>query len=150
MSPSAPAPSSAPPATLRVRIEVPRGAFVKPGHDGRGVDLVSPLPSPFNYGSVPGTHGPDGDPWDAVVLGPRLARGTEVELPVRGRVWFRDGGVDDPKWVVGERPLRTRDKILLVGFFGAYGGLKMLRDLARLRRPDSGLQGLSLGPPPQH
>ena len=48
-------------------IEVPRWSFVKRKDDG-SVDYVSPLPSPFNYGSVPGTLSPDGDPLDALVL----------------------------------------------------------------------------------
>jgi inorganic pyrophosphatase len=37
---------------LDVVIEIPRGSFLKRGSTGR-VDFVSPLPCPFNYGSVP-------------------------------------------------------------------------------------------------
>ena len=37
---------------LEVVIEVPRGSFLKRGSTGR-VDFVSPLPCPYNYGSVP-------------------------------------------------------------------------------------------------
>jgi inorganic pyrophosphatase len=55
---------------LDVLIEVPRGSFVKRGSTGV-VDFVSPLPCPFNYGSVPQYLGLEGDLLDAVVLGPR-------------------------------------------------------------------------------
>lgn len=126
------------PRWLKVRIEVPRGSFVKPSPDGERVDLVAPLPSPFNYGSVLGTAGPDGDPWDAVVLGARLPRGTVVEAPVWGRVDFLDGGQPDPKWVVGAWPPRRRHWAALRVFFVVYGMLKSGRDLLRGRRPQSG------------
>jgi inorganic pyrophosphatase len=59
---------------LDVVIEVPLGSFIKRRDDGR-VDFVSPVPCPFNYGSVPDTLSGDGDRVDAVVLGPRLPRG---------------------------------------------------------------------------
>ncbi|HET9668554.1 MAG TPA: inorganic diphosphatase, partial [Casimicrobiaceae bacterium] len=59
-----------PPAPLvEVVIEVPRGSFVKRGSLGH-VDFVSPLPCPYNYGSVPTHIGLEGDLLDAVVLGP--------------------------------------------------------------------------------
>ena len=62
-----------------VVIEVARGGFVKRGSNGR-VDFISPWPCPFNYGSVPTLLGLDGDLLDAVVLGPRLGRGTQVRV----------------------------------------------------------------------
>ena len=46
-------PRSAPPE-VDVVIEIPRGSFLKRGSTGH-VDFVSPLPCPFNYGSVPAT-----------------------------------------------------------------------------------------------
>ena len=55
-----------------VVIEVPRD-FLKRGTTGH-VDFVSPLPCPFNYGSVP-IVGLEGDLLDALVLGPRLGLG---------------------------------------------------------------------------
>ena len=66
-----------------VRIEVPRFSFVKREADGE-VDFVSPVPCPFNYGSVPGAIAPDGDAPDALVLGPRVAAGAEVDAEEHG------------------------------------------------------------------
>ena len=100
-------------------VEVPRGSFVKWGADG-GVDFVSPLPCPFNYGSAPGVPGADGDPADVVWLGPRRARGTRSRQPVVAVVRFTDRGVTDDKWVCSPRPPRRRDRVVLVMFFRLY------------------------------
>ena len=62
---------------LDVVIEVPRGSFLKRGSTGR-VDFVSPLPCPYNYGSVPQYIGLEGDLLDALVLGPPLPLGTRT------------------------------------------------------------------------
>jgi len=67
---------------LDIVIEVPRGSFLKRGSTGH-VDFISPLPCPFNYGSVPAYVGLEGDLLDALVLGPRLRLGTRV----RARAW---------------------------------------------------------------
>jgi inorganic pyrophosphatase len=67
-----------------VVIEVLQSSFLKRGSTGK-VDFISPLPCPFNYGSVPGYIGLDGDLPDAVVLGPRLALGTKISV----RPWER-------------------------------------------------------------
>ena len=118
------------PTELEVMIEVPRGTFIKRDDAGR-IDYVSPLPCPFNYGSVPGTVSGDGDRLDALVLGTRLARGSRVTLPVVGVVRFIDAGEADPKYICGARPLSQGERLLVAGFFGAYahlkGGLNRLR-----------------------
>jgi inorganic pyrophosphatase len=62
---------------LEIVIEIPRGSFFKRGSKGR-IDFISPLPCPFNYGSVPDYLGLEGDLLDAVVLGPRLPHGSVV------------------------------------------------------------------------
>src|SRR5947207_7598111 len=59
------------PPEVEVVIEVPRGSFLKRGSTGH-VDFISPLPCPFNYGSVPSHIGQEGDLVDALVLGSRL------------------------------------------------------------------------------
>lgn len=118
------------PTELEVMIEVPRGTFIKRDDAGH-LDYVSPLPCPFNYGSVPGTVSGDGDRLDALVLGTRLPRGTRVTLPVVGVVRFIDAGEPDPKYVCGVRPLTPHERLLVAGFFGVYahlkGGLNRLR-----------------------
>ena len=59
------------PPEVEVVIEVPRFSFLKRGSTGH-IDFISPLPCPFNYGSVPTHLGMEGDLLDALVLGPRL------------------------------------------------------------------------------
>jgi inorganic pyrophosphatase len=98
---------------------------VKRGADGR-IDFLSPVPCPFNYGSILGTLGADGDPVDAVVLGPRLALGAEIDARVIGVVRFLDRGAEDDKWVCGDRASR-REKAAVTGFFVLYGALKRVR-----------------------
>ena len=44
------------PPEIEVVIEIPRGSFLKRGSTGH-IDFVSPLPCPFNYGSVPSDLG---------------------------------------------------------------------------------------------
>ena len=107
------------PAAVDVVIEVPRGGFVKRTVGG-GVDYISPLPSPFNYGVVPDSTSPDGDGLDVVVLGPRLPAGHRGRWPVLGVVRFVDDGDVDDKLVCGSGPLRRRDELLLISFFKSY------------------------------
>ncbi|MGZ5027747.1 MAG: inorganic diphosphatase, partial [Methylobacter sp.] len=66
--------------TVEVIIEIPRGSFMKRGSSGE-LDFISPLPCPFNYGSVPAFIGLDSDLLDAVVLGPYLPLGTKLTIP---------------------------------------------------------------------
>ena len=118
------------PEELEVEIDVPLGGFIKRRDDGR-VDFVSPFPCPFNYGSVPGTRAGDGDRLDALVLGPRLARGSRVRATVVACVRFTDAGQDDPKLVCAAWPLRGLDRARIVAFFTIYARAKAL--LNRLR-----------------
>lgn len=106
-------------ARCEVLIEHPRWSVVKRRADGR-VDFVSPLPCPYNYGSVPGVMSGDGDPLDAVVLGPRLAAGTRVVRAVVGVIGFVDAGLDDPKVIFSERPLSPAERRGLERFFQVY------------------------------
>ena len=130
------------PQQVRFIIEVPRGGFIKWGaYDG--VDFLSPLPCPFNYGSAPDHPGQDGDPADVVVLGVRLARGATGQLPVRGRVRFVDQGVRDDKWICAAEPLRRRHRLLVVGFFRFYALPKSLLGAIRRAGP-SQFEGLDL------
>ena len=70
---TSPAPEATPePPEVEVVIEIPRGSFLKRGSTGQ-VDFISPLPCPYNYGSVPKFLGLEGDLLDALVLGPAAA-----------------------------------------------------------------------------
>jgi inorganic pyrophosphatase len=129
------------PSELEVMIEVPRGTFVKRDDDGR-VDYVSPLPCPFNYGSVPNTRSGDGDRLDALVLGPRLARNTRVTLPVLGVVRFLDAGESDPKYICGYGPLGRRDAWLVAGFFASYAHMKGVLNALRGKRGATRYEGI--------
>jgi inorganic pyrophosphatase len=59
------------------------------------VDFISPLPCPFNYGSVPANIGLEGDLFDALVLGPRLALGARIRVTVWRAVISTDRGMTD-------------------------------------------------------
>lgn len=114
------------PDRVRFVVEVPRGGFIKRGADG-GIDYISPLPCPFNYGSAPEHPGQDGDPADVVVLGRRRRAGSTGTLPVWGRVRFLDQGQRDDKWICGEVPPGRRQRLLLRAFFGFYVLPKVLQ-----------------------
>ncbi len=113
-----------------VVIEVPRWSFVKRKLDGR-VDFVSPLPCPYNYGSIVEVVSPDGDPLDALVLGPRLARGHTALGTVRGVMGFCDDGLEDPKVICSALPLTLSDRRGVERFFALYAVMK--RGLVRMR-----------------
>jgi inorganic pyrophosphatase len=131
------------PAETEVVIDAPRFSCVKRRDDG-GVDFVSPLPCPFNYGSVPGTRSGDGDRIDAVVLGARLARGTCVRVRVHGLVRFVDAGADDPKWICSEARPGAADRHQLAAFFTLYALAKRVLNRARGKRGPTRYDGLVL------
>lgn len=116
-----------------VVVDVPRWSFVKRNDDGR-VDFVSPLPSPFNYGHIPGTRADDGESADAVVLGPRLARGTRGPFAIQGKIGFLDAGIEDPKWICASKALSTADRRSVERFFRRYALVKRLINRLRGKR----------------
>lgn len=119
------------PDEVEVRVEVTRGGRIKRRSDGR-VAYLSPFPSPFNYGCVPGTTAPDGEPLDAVVLGPPVPRGTQRRWRVYGVVRFVDGGLPDDKLICGEAPPSPTDARAIERFFARYARIK--HALGRARR----------------
>ena len=123
------------PESVVVRIEVPRGGLIKRELHGEGrIDYVSPIPSPFNYGFVPGSMAEDGDPVDALVLGKKLGVGEEVELPVVAYVRFFDAGKADHKVVVSEQPVTDAQLTRIRAFFRMYAiARRMLNHLQRRR-----------------
>lgn len=123
-------------------IEHPRLAMIKRRSDGR-VDFISPLPCPYNYGSLPGRLAGDGDPVDAVVLGPRLPAGARVRRRVVAVIDFVDDGADDPKVILSTASaLTVGERRGLWAFFWGYSSFK--RALARLRgsRRETRVRGL--------
>jgi inorganic pyrophosphatase len=121
------------PPEVDVLIEVPRGSFLKRGSTGH-IDFVSPLPCPFNYGSVPSHLGLEGDLLDAVVLGPRLALGTRTRVKAWGAVTLRDRGMIDDKLICSSRAPDPSERRRILRFFRFYARCKGLLNLWR-RRP---------------
>ena len=124
--------STAPPE-VEVVIEVPRGSFLKRGSTGH-VDFISPLPCPFNYGSVPKYLGLEGDLLDAVVLGRRLPLGTRIRVKAWGAVILTDRGMTDDKLICSDHPLNSSERRKVLRFFHFYALCKGLLNVWR-RRP---------------
>lgn len=118
---------------VEVIIEVPRGCFLKRGSTGR-IDFVSPLPCPYNYGSVPDYLGLDGDLLDAVVLGPRLPLGTRVCARAWGAVTFIDRGMKDDKLICSHHAPDAQERAAILRFFRFYAKCKAILNMWR-RRP---------------
>ena len=121
------------PPEVDVVIEVPRGSFLKRGSTGH-LDFISPLPCPFNYGSVPAYVGLEGDLLDALVLGPRLPLGSRTRVKAWGAVILTDRGMTDDKLVCSDRPLDPAERRRVLRFFHFYARCKGLLNLWR-RRP---------------
>jgi inorganic pyrophosphatase len=121
------------PPEVEVVIEVPRGSFLKRGSNGH-VDFISPLPCPFNYGSVPSHLGLEDDLLDAVVLGPRLPLATRIRVKAWGAVTLTDRGMSDDKLICSSGPLDLSDRRKVLRFFHFYAKCKGLLNVWR-RRP---------------
>ena len=121
------------PLEVEVVVEIPKGSFIKRGSTGQ-VDFVSPLPCPFNYGSVPNYIGLEGDLLDAVVLGPRLQAGTLLRIKAWGAVTLTDRGMSDDKLVCSAYPLSAAQRRNVLRFFAFYAICKGLLNILR-RRP---------------
>ena len=120
---------------MKVRIETPKFSFFKyqKVDDGYKRVLFSPIPTIFNYGFIEDTLGDDGMEEDAIVLGPRLAQGTMVNLTSPGGVVrFVDDSVQDDKKVfyLGDR---YSEKLFGL-YFRMYALFKRFRYLAFERR----------------
>ncbi len=131
---------TAPPPLVEVVIEVPRGSFLKRGSSGK-LDFISPLPCPYNYGSVPGLLGLEGDLLDALVLGPRLPRGSRLSVRAYGAVGLRDRGLYDDKLICASRAPSAAERTRVIRFFRIYGWAKRLLNLLRLHPGATASQG---------
>ena len=121
------------PPEVEVVIEIPRGSFLKRGSTGH-VDFISPLPCPFNYGSVPKLLGREGDLLDALVLGPRLPLGTRIRVKAWGAVTQTDRGMSDDKLICSDHPPSLFERQNVLRFFHFYAKCKALLNIWR-RRP---------------
>jgi inorganic pyrophosphatase len=129
------------PEMLEVVVEIPKFTHRKRRADGT-IDFVSPVPSPFNYGSVLGSLAGDGDPEDVIILGPKLALGTRAQMVVRGRIQFTDAGVTDDKWVVGMWPPSQDTWMSVRAFFTIYARFKRVLYRARRVRGETRFHGV--------
>ena len=118
---------------LEVVIEIPRWSFLKRGAAGQ-FDFVSPFPCPFNYGSVRQFIGGDDDYLDAIVLGPRLARGARVKVNVHGAIGLTDRDMYDDKLVCSRHALQQSDRRRVLLLMRIYGRLKRVLNFCRRRR----------------
>ena len=125
---------------VEVVIEIPRGSFLKRGSTGH-IDFVSPLPCPFNYGSIPSHIGLEGDLLDAVVLGPRLPAGTLLRVRAWGAVTLTDRGLSDDKLICSAVPPTPAQHRRVLRFFHFYAACKGLLNLWRGRPGRNGCDG---------
>ena len=121
------------PPEVEVVIEVPRGSFLKRGSTGH-IDFFSPLPCPFNYGSVPIYLGLEGDLLDALVLGPRLPLGARIRVKAWGAVILTDRGMTDDKLICSDQSPSPSQRRNVLRFFHFYAKCKGLLNVWR-RRP---------------
>ena len=130
---SSPLTATAGPPEVDVVIEIPRGGFLKRGSTGH-IDFISPLPCPYNYGSVPKFLGLEGDLLDAVILGPRLPPGARLRVKAWGAVMLTDRGMTDDKLICSERRPSLSECENVLRFFRFYARCKGLLNMWR-RRP---------------
>ena len=128
------------PPEVEVVIEVPRGSFLKRGSTGR-IDFISPLPCPFNYGSVPNYVGLEGDLLDALVLGPRLRFGTRLWVKAWGAVTMTDRGMTDDKLICSDHPPSPHEQQQVLRFFHFYAKCKGLLNVWRHRPGRNACEG---------
>lgn len=92
--------------TIKVFIEIPEGSQVKYERDEETGMLMAdrilhtPMAFPFNYGSVEGSQGGDGDPTDVVLLASaRLVPGVGIKAKLIGMLEMEDEEGEDTKLI---------------------------------------------------
>lgn len=116
-------------------IEIPRGERRKyefaMKENGRAIDRIIPEDVggyPVNYGFVPQTISYDGDPFDALVLGPALAGGRIIRGRIVGLLLMEDEKGIDSKVVLSlvdgagrtTHSLTEEDRTRIGKYFNAY------------------------------
>lgn len=129
-----------PPPSVEVVIEIPRGSFLKRGSSGV-LDFVSPLPCPYNYGSIHQYIGGDGDFLDAIVLGPRLSIGSKVRVNAYGAVGLSERFMSDDKLVCAMQPVSSHERRNVLLFLRLYALFKGLLNMIRGHKGRSHCQG---------
>ena len=129
-----------PPPRVEVTIEIPRGSFLKRGSSGH-IDFVSPLPCPYNYGSIHQYIGGEGDYLDAVVLGPRLPEGTRLQVNAYGAVGLSERYMSDDKLICSHAPISDTDRRNILLFFHVYAACKGLLNVFRGQKGRSSCDG---------
>jgi len=129
-----------PPPSVEVVIEIPRGSFLKRGSCGH-IDFVSPIPCPYNYGSIHQYIGGEGDYLDAVVLGPRLAAGTRVQVNAYGAVGLSERFMSDDKLICSLAPITDSDRRNILRFFKFYAACKGFLNILRGQKGRSRCDG---------
>lgn len=128
------------PPSVKVIIEIPRGSFLKRGSSGE-IDFVSPVPCPFNYGSIHQYIGGEGDFLDAVVLGPRLAIGSKVQVGAYGAVGLSERFMYDDKLICSYAPVTASERRHVLLFFRIYAFCKGLLNVLRGQHGRSRCEG---------
>jgi inorganic pyrophosphatase len=119
---------------MKVVVETPRGSRVKYRFEEGAYkpEDETPFPTLFNYGFIKNTVGGDGMPVDAIVLGGRLAQGSEVDAVEVGTVHFTDDGLKDDKKVTSlAGTISLSDKLQIHVFFTVYMLYKIIHHLIR-------------------
>jgi inorganic pyrophosphatase len=150
-------PQKGDPADVQVVIEIPAGTFTKYEIDGKtGHLFVDRFQSmsvvyPTNYGSIPSTVGPDGDPLDALVITRQpIYPGAFIRVRPIGILKMIDGGDVDDKIVavpvskvdptyddiktIDDLPAIERDRI--EQFFAVYKKLPAGRKVVEMKGYD--------------
>ena len=124
-------PQKGDPTDVQVVIEIPAGSFTKYEIDAKTgllfVDRFQSMPVvyPANYGSVPSTVGPDGDPLDALVITRQAVYpGALMRVRPIGILKMIDGGDIDDKIVAV--PISKLDP--------SYDNVKTIDDLPEIER----------------
>jgi inorganic pyrophosphatase len=124
-------PQKGDPTDVQVVIEIPAGSFTKYELDAKTgllfVDRFQSMPVvyPTNYGSIPSTVGPDGDPLDALVITRQpIYPGALIRVRPIGILKMIDGGDVDDKIVAV--PISKLDP--------TYDEIKTVDDLPAIER----------------
>jgi inorganic pyrophosphatase len=124
-------PQTGDPTDVQVIVEIPAGSFTKYELDAEtGLIFVDrfqsmPVVYPTNYGSIPSTVGPDGDPLDALVITRQpVYPGALIRVRPIGILKMIDGGEVDDKIVAV--PISKLDP--------TYDSIKTVDDLPEIER----------------